>query len=114
MASLVSISEPFSPKEPETEAGGGRGIRTPGTVSRTSVFKTDCFNHSHIPPREGWALATPLVYNTLPRDCMLLQSKCARVEFHNLGEVRHEIAVAVVAGVQMIFVFDVFSIKLSV
>ena len=32
--------------------GGGRGIRTPGTVSRTSVFKTDCFNHSHIPPRE--------------------------------------------------------------
>jgi hypothetical protein len=34
-------------------AGGGRGIRTPGTVSRTSVFKTDCFNHSHIPPR-GW------------------------------------------------------------
>jgi hypothetical protein len=31
-------------------AGGGRGIRTPGTVSRTSVFKTDCFNHSHIPP----------------------------------------------------------------
>jgi hypothetical protein len=31
--------------------GGGRGIRTPGTVSRTSVFKTDCFNHSHIPPR---------------------------------------------------------------
>jgi hypothetical protein len=30
--------------------GGGRGIRTPGTVSRTSVFKTDCFNHSHIPP----------------------------------------------------------------
>jgi hypothetical protein len=31
--------------------GGGRGIRTPGTVSRTSVFKTDCFNRSHIPPR---------------------------------------------------------------
>src|SRR5258708_2069843 len=32
--------------------GGGRGIRTPGTVSRTAVFKTACFNHSHIPPRE--------------------------------------------------------------
>ena len=30
--------------------GGGRGIRTPGTVSRTAVFKTACFNHSHIPP----------------------------------------------------------------
>ena len=33
--------------------GGGRGIRTPGTVSRTSVFKTDCFNHSHIPPQSA-------------------------------------------------------------
>ena len=33
-------------------AGGGRGIRTPGTVSRTAVFKTACFNRSHIPPRE--------------------------------------------------------------
>jgi hypothetical protein len=30
-------------------AGVGRGIRTPGTVSRTAVFKTACFNHSHIP-----------------------------------------------------------------
>ena len=30
--------------------GGGRGIRTPGTVARTAVFKTACFNHSHIPP----------------------------------------------------------------
>jgi len=33
-------------------SGGGRGIRTPGTVSRTAVFKTACFNRSHIPPRE--------------------------------------------------------------
>src|SRR5664280_820569 len=32
--------------------GGGRGIRTPGTVSRTAVFKTACFNRSHIPPHE--------------------------------------------------------------
>jgi hypothetical protein len=32
--------------------GGGRGIRTPGTLSGTTVFKTVCFNHSHIPPRE--------------------------------------------------------------
>jgi hypothetical protein len=36
-------------------AGGGRGIRTPGTLSGTAVFKTACFNHSHIPPR-GFAL----------------------------------------------------------
>ncbi len=31
--------------------GGGRGIRTPGTVSRTAVFKTAGINHSPIPPR---------------------------------------------------------------
>jgi hypothetical protein len=30
--------------------GGGRGIRTPGTVSGTVVFKTTRFNHSRIPP----------------------------------------------------------------
>jgi hypothetical protein len=34
--------------------GGGRGIRTPGTLSGTAVFKTACFNHSHIPPRGHW------------------------------------------------------------
>ena len=32
--------------------GGGRGIRTPGTLSSTAVFKTACFNRSHIPPHE--------------------------------------------------------------
>src|SRR5437667_4583719 len=31
--------------------GGGRGIRTPGTVPRTVVFKTTRFNRSRIPPR---------------------------------------------------------------
>ena len=31
-------------------ACGGRGIRTPGTVPRTAVFKTAGFNHSPIPP----------------------------------------------------------------
>src|SRR5882762_1716488 len=33
------------------EDGGGRGIRTPGTLSGTAVFKTACFNRSHIPPQ---------------------------------------------------------------
>ena len=31
--------------------GGGRGIRTPVTRQGKAVFKTACFNHSHIPPR---------------------------------------------------------------
>ncbi len=30
--------------------GGGRGIRTPGTLSSSTVFKTAGFNHSPIPP----------------------------------------------------------------
>ncbi len=34
----------------ENEAGGGRGIRTPGTLSSSTVFKTAALNHSTIPP----------------------------------------------------------------
>jgi hypothetical protein len=30
--------------------GGGAGIRTPGTLSSTSVFKTDAINRSATPP----------------------------------------------------------------
>src|SRR5215472_11234464 len=33
--------------------GGGRGIRTPGALSGTTVFKTAGFNRSPIPPL-GW------------------------------------------------------------
>ena len=43
--------------------GGGRGIRTPGTLSSTAVFKTACFNRSHIPPRFRSGLHS-LVYST--------------------------------------------------
>src|SRR2546422_11448955 len=35
---------------------GGRGIRTPGTVPRTAVFKTAGFNHSPIPPTSSLTL----------------------------------------------------------
>ena len=35
--------------------GGGRGIRTPGTLSGTTVFKTVGINRSPIPPLEGTA-----------------------------------------------------------
>lgn len=30
--------------------GGGRGIRTPGAIAGTAVFKTAALNHSTIPP----------------------------------------------------------------
>src|ERR1019366_9337111 len=32
--------------------GGGRGNRTPGSVSRSAVFKAPFFNRSHNPPHE--------------------------------------------------------------
>jgi hypothetical protein len=37
--------------------GGGRGIRTPGTLSGTSVFKTDAINHSASSPLQETRLA---------------------------------------------------------
>jgi hypothetical protein len=42
--------------------GGGRGIRTPVTLSGKAVFKTACFNHSHIPPWVASAYS-PLLYD---------------------------------------------------
>src|SRR3954471_1258442 len=52
-------------KLPNEVNGGGRGIRTPGTLSGTAVFKTACFNRSHIPPRmilsvREWRVAVSL------------------------------------------------------
>ena len=32
------------------DCGGGGGIRTHGTLSRTPVFKTGAFDHSATPP----------------------------------------------------------------
>src|SRR5438874_9070686 len=49
--------------------GGGRGIRTPGTVSGTAVFKTARFNHSRIPP----TFKTNILEN---RYCVLLSCYC--------------------------------------
>jgi hypothetical protein len=34
--------------------GGEGGIRTPGALSGTAVFKTACFNHSHTSPRDWY------------------------------------------------------------
>src|SRR5579864_974278 len=48
--------------------GGGRGIRTPGTVSRTAVFKTARFNRSVIPP---FTLSDSL-YGSLHRNALLV------------------------------------------
>ena len=46
--------------------GGGRGIRTPGTLSGTTVFKTAGINRSPIPPRQG-GCPVFIVYSTFIR-----------------------------------------------
>jgi hypothetical protein len=42
------------------------------------------------------------------------EAECLGMEFHDLGEVRHEISQAVVAGIRVIFVLYVFYIELFV
>ena len=38
-----------------SKGGGGRGIRTPGTLPGSVVFKTTAIDHSAIPPRRNLA-----------------------------------------------------------
>ena len=45
--------------------GGGGGIRTPGTVSGTAVFKTAALNHSATPPRSQFSGALPHLGSSL-------------------------------------------------
>jgi hypothetical protein len=44
------IRKRVEPQVRMLQFGGGGGIRTPGTVSGTAVFKTAAFNHSATPP----------------------------------------------------------------
>src|ERR1017187_4671294 len=83
--------------------GGGRGIRTPGPLSGTAVFKTACFNHSHIPP--GLVSGIPILVYTRPflnagahqvRKHLLDETKRPGMKLHDLGEVSQEIIQAVV------------------
>jgi uncharacterized membrane protein YphA (DoxX/SURF4 family) len=49
LVAIFTVHLPYGFRELD---GGGRGIRTPVTLSGKAVFKTACFNRSHIPPRE--------------------------------------------------------------
>ena len=44
--------------------GGGGGIRTHGTLSRTPVFKTGAFDHSATPPQHAPHRGMPLILQT--------------------------------------------------
>ena len=109
--------------------GGGRGIRTPGTLSGTTVFKTVCFNHSHIPPSATAVYFCTSLQHAVPGtnrdrgqalrafaitrkrcvgivDAQLMQSEGARMKLHHLIEMGEKIGDAVVPGIGMIFVRD--------
>jgi hypothetical protein len=60
-----TISKAFGPLVTVRVAGGGRGIRTPGTVSGTVVFKTTRFNRSRIPPHCSFNELKILQHNLL-------------------------------------------------
>src|SRR2546425_10492652 len=47
-----------------SEVGGGRGIRTPGTLPGTAVFKTAAIDHSAIPPRPARSPLLTIPYLT--------------------------------------------------
>ena len=113
------------------KSGGEGGIRTPGTLSGTPVFKTGAINHSATSPGavdvailRGIQNITPsdsarhdapfrrcwLVYNRAMHFMLRQQSECSGMKFHDFGEVRQEICQAVVAGVGTIFVLHAFSL----
>jgi hypothetical protein len=46
---------PWTPSALTVGLGGGEGIRTPGTLASTAVFKTAAIDHSATPPSAGVA-----------------------------------------------------------
>ncbi len=58
--------------------GGGGGIRTHGTLSRTLVFKTSAFDHSATPPQHGPHRAVLAILQTWKSDA------ANKVEWGNL------------------------------
>src|SRR5579864_6654344 len=80
---IPSVAEGPAPSD-----GGGRGIRTPGTVSRTVVFKTTRFNRSRIPPRLSTTPSLVYLFGSLRQrpDFKLVfqkqQEKCRRITHH--------------------------------
>src|SRR5579864_7892088 len=70
--------------------GGGRGIRTPGTVSRTAVFKTARFNRSLIPPQRWLSVYQRVATETaaLTSDFALRsRARCRVVRLNAIAEV---------------------------
>jgi hypothetical protein len=70
--------------------GGGRGIRTPGTVSRTAVFKTARFNRSRIPPQRLLSVYQRVATETaaLTSDFVLRRrARCRVVRLDAIAEV---------------------------
>ena len=64
IAGLLEVVNPSRSAEQLVNSGGG-GIRTLGTVARTTVFETARFNHSRTPP--AWAENGSAWPRNLPR-----------------------------------------------
>ena len=58
------------------EFGGGRGIRTPGTLPGTVVFKTTALNRSAIPPRHDFSKFAIRLHFTNPRTGSKIRPQC--------------------------------------
>src|SRR5579872_2305458 len=105
------------------ESGGEGGIRTPGTLSGTPVFKTGAINHSATSPGYSRLLQRldcfPNGKRKPPQSLLVSLHQAGRgsvlrqeserlgVKLHYLGEMREEIRDAVIAWIGVIFVLHV-------
>jgi hypothetical protein len=60
-------------------SGGGGGIRTHGTLSRTPVFKTGAFDHSATPPGQAHLRARGSILKAVSRFASPRPTLCKRV-----------------------------------
>src|SRR6476646_625909 len=75
---LCGIRDEIKKQNQKRNSGGEGGIRTPGTLSVTAVFKTACFNRSHTSPREC-VNSLSAVANHRPEQLICLSSAPAEI-----------------------------------
>ena len=58
----------------QADPGGGRGIRTPGDITATVVFKTTAFVLSAIPPGQDLPAINRVSINLSQESCQIAQA----------------------------------------
>ncbi len=61
------------------DPGGGRGIRTPGDITATVVFKTTAFVLSAIPPGQDLPAINRVSINPTPNRCQIMRPSSHRI-----------------------------------